>query len=220
VISEEELQQHKVRETDPDGRLLRSGLWWRERRPALSSAIVFGSGLLYLIAAGAAVLAVLAFVDGKAAGIVWAVAGLAAYAGARWLGHTGTMLRYFRRTVIFAHDGSIFVEHQPRGMHLYDCREPAALTKLSGKHPMISSIEMRQDDIPLEGSSLKPGERRLPPAKMFSVFIFFRDGQHYWSSMNLFEQEARWVVVQLTEALREIRESVAVRSPSRTTETL
>lgn len=210
MISEEELKQHKIREFAPDGRLVRSGLWWRERRPALNSLFIYASGFLFLIAAAAAVLAVIAFANSNVVGAIGGiVVGVAAFAAMQWINKTGAMFRYFRRTVVFADDGSIFLENQPRGLHVYDCRKPAVLVATARKYPAIASIEMRPDDRPLDNPSLKPGETRPAPAKTFSVFIFFRDGQHIWKSKNLFEDEARWVVVQLTEALKEIRASIA-----------
>lgn len=88
------------------------------------------------------------------------------------------------RTVVFRRDGAILTPHGVRGR--------LGVRKLRFPHWEIASIEL------------------CPQGEDFGVMLFTTEGASVLLAKDMYNGDARLVAVQLTKALREMRESMAV----------
>lgn len=177
----------RLEERSADGRLAAVGVRWTENRNWLDGIVI---SLLALSAMASIAPFTIAILMSLHAGSPWWVPAM--IGGAMFL--PASLIDKLRfpgkpRELWFRRDGTMPV---PLGFHAYLGRPHA----VSGNHADVVSIEAR----PPQGS--EPG--RYP----HSVVFYKRQGAITYVAMKLAADEAHEVTVQLTHALRELREDM------------
>lgn len=197
ALNRADVEQHRIRQTDADGTLTQAGFWWREPRPIVSPVIWGVIGIL-TGAGGLAVIGGLVMLFRLDASLLFflPVMAIAVWA-AIWANRVPWHFMWWRKTVIFRVDGKVLFESYPSNLRLYDARTPPALEVGAYEVKEIASIEMQAEPKPL--------------SRNHWVVFYFGDGQAQLVAA-VPEYYARLIVVQLTQALNEMRASMAAQA--------
>lgn len=210
-------QEPIVRVVDAEGNLLQAGVWWTQ--PHAASGIVF-SVITFLLTGWAILMGLGAYAALREAfsiGVIGVIEALRLPELAFLLGWLviavytfAVLLRWNRQShfhqrkmVIFGDDGAILVSQEAPIFRPQDVRKMPRLTRLPKSIEDIASIEVHPD----EPDPNKP----KPPVPGYSVSLFFKDGRQWVLTEHNRDDLARVLVVQLTIALREMRQSIASR---------
>ena len=213
LLSEDELEKYRVREWDQNGRLTRAGFTWVEIRPKVQTGLNVVQAIFGLTMFGGGIGVIISLMDGstKGAAISGAISVISILIMA-FSARAGASKAYYLRQVVFCDDGQILVA-EPEYRDFNERKPP--LGPIQKKVHEIARIEGKRETS-ITGkpatTSLDLGGTNMPS---HAVQLVFSDGQSGLITYNQIDEDVvRLIVVQLTQALNEIRESIAKkRSP-------